>query len=58
MTLTLSFLGGAGTVTGSRYVVESGESRLLFGSLHVWPCRAELQRRLKPQTLCVKLDFH
>jgi len=29
MTLTLSFLGGAGTVTGSRYVLESGESRVL-----------------------------
>ena len=29
MTLTLSFLGGAGTVTRSRYVLESGESRVL-----------------------------
>ncbi len=30
MTLTLSFLGGAGTVTGSRYVLESGERRVLI----------------------------
>src|SRR5829696_5521324 len=29
MTLTLSFLGGAGTVTGSRYALEIGESRVL-----------------------------
>jgi metallo-beta-lactamase family protein len=29
MTLTLSFLGGAGTVTGSRYLLESGRDRVL-----------------------------
>ena len=29
MSLTLSFLGGAGTVTGSKFVVENGEGRIL-----------------------------
>ncbi|HEX2724634.1 MAG TPA: MBL fold metallo-hydrolase [Beijerinckiaceae bacterium] len=30
MTLTLSFLGGAGTVTGSRYLLDDGEHRVLL----------------------------
>jgi metallo-beta-lactamase family protein len=29
MTLTLSFRGGAGTVTGSRYVIDDGRHRVL-----------------------------
>ena len=29
MNMTLSFLGGAGTVTGSKYLVENGEHRVL-----------------------------
>ena len=29
MSLTLSFLGGAGTVTGSKFLVENGEGRIL-----------------------------
>ncbi|HEY8948724.1 MAG TPA: MBL fold metallo-hydrolase [Rhizomicrobium sp.] len=29
MTLTLSFLGGAGTVTGSKYLLDDGEHRIL-----------------------------
>ncbi len=28
--MKLTFLGGAGTVTGSKYLVESGASRILF----------------------------
>jgi metallo-beta-lactamase family protein len=30
MSLTLSFLGAAGTVTGSRYIVEGGDRRVLI----------------------------
>ena len=29
MTLSLSFLGGAGTVTGSRYLIDDGRHRVL-----------------------------
>jgi metallo-beta-lactamase family protein len=29
MSIRLSFLGGAGTVTGSKYLVEDGERRIL-----------------------------
>jgi metallo-beta-lactamase family protein len=29
LSLTLSFLGGAGTVTGSNFLVENGEGRIL-----------------------------
>src|SRR5262245_66597243 len=30
MTIRLSFLGGAGTVTGSKYLVQNGESHILI----------------------------
>ena len=30
MTMNLSFLGAAGTVTGSKYLVENGGNRVLF----------------------------
>ena len=29
MTLSITFLGGTGTVTGSKYLIETGEHRIL-----------------------------
>ena len=63
MTLTLSFLGGAGTVTGSRYVLESGDRRVLvdcglFQGLKQLRLRNWAPFPVRPQTFSAAILTH